>query len=101
MCHSSLTRSHVLACLSPCGVPACSFEQAKCQGTLFKLATMCELTKDMVVTIVEDLKAAASANRSNDGEAQEEEKDTSGQDSLDPIIQRIKEILEQRISPVK
>ena len=63
---------------------------------------MCELTKDMVVTIVEDLKAAASANRSsNDGEAQEEEKDTSGQDSLDPIIQRIKEILEQRISPVK
>ena len=87
MCHSSLTRSHVLACLPPCGAPACSFFKANCQGTLFKLATMCELTKDMVVTIVEDLKAAASANRSNDGEAQEEEKD-------------IKEILEQRIGPV-
>ena len=74
--------------------------KARCQGTLFKLATMCELTKDMVVTIVEDLKAAASANRSNDGEAQEEEKDTSGQDSLDPIIQDTKEILERRIGPV-
>ena len=62
---------------------------------------MCELTKDMVVAIVEDLKAAASANRSNDGEAQEEEKDTSGQDSLDSIIQDIKKKLEQRIGPVR
>ena len=62
---------------------------------------MCELTKDMVATIVDDLKAAASANRSsNDGEAQEEEKATSGQDSLDPIIQDIKQRLEQRIGPV-
>ena len=62
---------------------------------------MCELTKDMVATIVDDLKAAASANRSNDGEAQEEEKATSGQDSLDPIIQDIKKKLEQRIGPVR
>ena len=62
---------------------------------------MCELTKDMVVTIVEDLKVAASANRSNDGEAQEEEKALSGQDSLDPIIQRIKKTLEQIIGPVR
>ena len=62
---------------------------------------MRELTKDMVVTIVEDLKAAALANRSNDGEAQEEEKATSGQDSLDPIIQDIKKKLELRIGPVR
>ena len=62
---------------------------------------MCELTKDMVATIVEDLKAAASANRRDDGEAQEEEKATSGQDSLDPIIQDIKKKLEWRIGPVR
>ena len=102
MCHSSLTCSHVLACLHPCGAPACSFIEAKCQGTLFKLATMCELTKDMVDKIVEDLKAAAApANCSNDGETQEEEKDISGQDSLDPIIEKIKQMLEQRIGPVR